>query len=61
MANEVRVGKDESIESALRRFRRTCARSGVLADARKHERYDKPGVKKRKKSDNARRRGRRGR
>ena len=31
MANEVKVGKNESIDSALRRFKRTCQKAGTLA------------------------------
>jgi small subunit ribosomal protein S21 len=53
---EVRVRKDESIDSALKRFKRETQRSGVLAEARKHERYEKPSVKRKKKSEAARKR-----
>ena len=31
---EVRVGENESLESALKRWKRKCARSGVLAEVR---------------------------
>lgn len=54
--SEVRIGKNESLESALRRFKRQCQRSGVLAEARKHEHYEKPSVKRKKKSEAARKR-----
>ncbi len=53
---EVRRGTDEPLENALRRFKRSCARSGVLRDARKREFYEKPSVKRKKKSEAARRR-----
>lgn len=53
---EVRVGKNESLDSALRRFKRSCQKSGVLVEARKHEHYLKPSVKKKKKSEAARKR-----
>lgn len=53
---EVRVGKNETLDSALRRFKRTCQKAGVLADARKHERYEKPSVRRKKKAQAARRR-----
>ncbi|MGI6081363.1 MAG: 30S ribosomal protein S21 [Limnochordia bacterium] len=56
---EIRVGKNESLDRALRRFKQTCRRSGVLADARKHEVYDKPSVKRKKKAEAARKRARR--
>ena len=53
---EVRVGKNEILDSALRRFKRQCQISGVLAEARKHEHYEKPSVKRKKKSEAARKR-----
>ena len=40
VANEVKVGKNESIDSALRRFKRTCQRAGTLAEVRKREHYE---------------------
>lgn len=54
--SEIRVGKGESLDSALRRFKRTVQRAGVLAEARKREAYDPPSVKKKKKEKAARRR-----
>lgn len=54
--SEVKVGKTESIDSALRRFKRTCQKNGVLAEYRKHEHYEKPSVKRKKKSEAARKR-----
>lgn len=53
---EVRVGKNETLDSALRRFKRTCQKAGVLAEVRKHEHYEKPSVRRKKKSLAARRR-----
>ena len=53
---EVRVKDNESLDSALRRFKRQCARSGVLAELRKREHYEKPSVKRKKKSEAARKR-----
>ncbi len=54
--SEIRVGKNESLDSALRRFKRQCQQSGVLAEIRKREHYDKPSVRKKKKSEAARKR-----
>lgn len=51
--SEVKVGSNESLDSALRRFKRSCQKSGVLSDARKHEAYDKPSVKRKKKAEAA--------
>ncbi len=52
---EVRVGENESLDNALKRFKRQCARSGVLAEYRKREHYEKPSVRRKKKSEAARR------
>ena len=53
---EVRVKENESLDSALRRFKRQGQRSGVLAELRKRECYEKPSVKRKKKSEAARKR-----
>ena len=52
--SEVHVREGESLENALQRFKRSCATSGVLAEVRKREFYDSPSVKRRKKSEAAR-------
>ncbi|MDR1193012.1 MAG: 30S ribosomal protein S21 [Peptococcaceae bacterium] len=54
--SEVRVGKNETLDSALRRFKRTCQKSGVMSEVRKREHYEKPSVKRKKKSEAARKR-----
>lgn len=54
--SEIKVGKNESLDSALRRFKRTCQKAGVISEARKHEHYEKPSVKRKKKSEAARKR-----
>ena len=51
---EIRVGKTESIDSALRRFKRATQKAGVLSEVRKREHYEKPSVKRKKKSEAAR-------
>jgi len=53
---EIRLKENESLDSALRRFKRQCARNGVLAEVRKREHYEKPSVKRKKKSEAARKR-----
>ena len=52
----VKVGKNESLDAALRRFKRSCQKSGVLSEVRKREHYEKPSVKRKKKSEAARKR-----
>ncbi|MDY2861620.1 MAG: 30S ribosomal protein S21 [Oscillospiraceae bacterium] len=54
--SEIRVKDNESIDSALRRFKRSCAKSGILAEVRKREHYEKPSVKRKKKAEAARKR-----
>ena len=54
--SETHIKDNESIDSALRRFKRSCAKSGVLAEVRKREHYEKPSVKRKKKSEAARKR-----
>ena len=44
------------LESALRRFKKQCARAGVIAEVRKREAYEKPSVRRKKKSEAARKR-----
>ena len=39
---EIRIKDNESLESALRRFKKQCARAGVIAEVRKREAYEKP-------------------
>ncbi len=53
---EIKVKENESLDSALRRFKRQCQRSGILTEVKKREQYDKPSVKRKKKSDAARKR-----
>lgn len=57
--SEVKVGKNESLDNALRRFKRQCQRSGVLSEVRKREHYEKPSVRRKKKSEAARRKRKR--
>ena len=54
--SEVRVRENESLESALKRFKRQCARAGVIQEDRKREHYEKPSVKRKKKAEAARKR-----
>ncbi len=53
---EIRIKENESLDSALRRFKKQCARAGVIQEVRKREAYEKPSVKRKKKSEAARKR-----
>lgn len=50
------VKEGESFESALRRFKKQCEKSGIIAEIRKREHYEKPSIKRKKKSIAARKR-----
>ena len=52
--SEIHVKDGESIDSALKRFKRSCAKAGVIAEVRKREHYESPSGKRRKKSEAAR-------
>ncbi len=51
---EIRVKENESLESALRRFKRSCAKEGVIAEVKKREHYVSPSLKRKQKSEAAR-------
>ena len=52
----IRIREGEAFESALRRFKKQCEKGGVLSDLRKREHYEKPSVKRKKKTVAARKR-----
>ena len=54
--SEIKVQKGESLDSALRSFKRSCQKAGVLSEVRKREHYEKPSVKRKLKSEAARKR-----
>ena len=53
---EIKVKDNESLDSAIKMFKKQCTRAGVIAEVRKREAYVKPSVKRRKKSEAARKR-----
>ena len=46
----VKVRENEPFEFALRRFKRTCEKAGVLAETRKREFYEKPTQERKRKA-----------
>ena len=46
----VEVRQNESLDSALRRFKRELQNAGVLEEARRHERYEKPSDRRRRQA-----------
>ncbi len=52
--SDIKVGENESIDSALKRFKRETSKAGVMAEIKKRRHYEKPSVKRKKKSEAAR-------
>ncbi len=52
----VRVNDGESFENAMKRFKKLCEKAGILSEVRKREHYEKPSVRRKKKSIAARKR-----
>jgi len=53
---EVKVGKNETLDKALKRFKKQCARTGILSEVRRRKHYEKPSVRRKKKAEAARKR-----
>ena len=54
--SQVRIKENESLENALRRFKRATQRDRVIQEVRKREHYEKPSVRRKLKSEAARKR-----
>lgn len=54
--SEIKVKENETLDQALRRFKRKCANAGILSEVRKREHYENPSIKRKKKSEAARKR-----
>jgi len=52
----VRVKDGESIEGMIKRFKKATEKAGILSEVRKREHYEKPSVKRKKKSIAAKKR-----
>ena len=52
----VRIRDNEAFEQAFRRFKKACEKSGILSEIKKREHFEKPSVRKKKKSMAARKR-----
>ncbi len=51
----IRVKDGESFESALRRFKKKCEKAGIMADLRRHQHFEKPSERRKRKLNAARR------
>ena len=45
----VRIRENESFESALRRFKKQCEKTGILSEVRMREHLEKPSLKRKRK------------
>lgn len=52
----IRIRDNEAFEQAFRRFKKACEKSGILSEVKKREHYEKPSVRRKKKSLAARKR-----
>jgi small subunit ribosomal protein S21 len=55
----VKVRQGEAFEKALRRFTKACEKSGLLFEIRKHQHFEKPSERRKRKFNAARRKQRR--
>ncbi len=46
---KINVKENEELDHALRRFKKECQRSGIISEIRRHEFYEKPSVRRKKK------------
>lgn len=55
----IKIRDHESIEEALRRFKRECDRNGLLQEIKRREHYESPSIKRKRKAQEARRKAKR--
>jgi small subunit ribosomal protein S21 len=55
----IRIREDESFEKALRRFTKSCEKAGILSDIKKHQHFEKPSDRRKRKQNAARQKARR--
>ena len=53
---KIRIQDGDNIEYALRRFKKSCEKLGILSEIKKREYFEKPSIAKKKKSIAARKR-----
>jgi small subunit ribosomal protein S21 len=51
----IRVKEGESFEGALKRFKKKCEKAGILSDLRRHQYFEKPSERRKRKVAAARR------
>ncbi|MBR4748248.1 MAG: 30S ribosomal protein S21 [Abditibacteriota bacterium] len=56
---QITVKPNESLDNALKRFKKVLQQAGILKEAKEHERYEKPSDKRRKAEAARKRKNRR--
>ena len=51
----IKLRENESIEEALRRFKRECDRNGIMQEIKRREYYESPSDRRKRKAQEARR------
>ena len=51
----VRVREEETFERALKRFKKACEKAGIISEMKKHQHYEKPSERKKRKLNAAKR------
>ena len=51
----VKVREEETFERALKRFKKACEKAGIISDMKKHQHYEKPSERKKRKVNAAKR------
>jgi len=51
----VRVREEETFEKALKRFKKACEKAGIISEMKKHQHYEKPSEKRKRKVNAAKR------
>lgn len=54
----VKVREGESFDRALKRFTKACEKAGILSEIKKHQHYEKPSERRKRKLNAARRKQR---
>ncbi|MHB1223139.1 MAG: 30S ribosomal protein S21 [Gemmatimonadaceae bacterium] len=59
--SEIIIHDDENFERALRRFKKSCEKAGIMSDLRKHRHYEKPSERRKRRASMASRKAPRNR
>ena len=51
----INIMENEPFEKAMRRFKKICEKSGIISDMKKHQRFEKPSERKKRKINSAKR------